>query len=59
VIETKGTPTGRRFLVIPLSEDADLTEVIAQHPEAWLLDSDTGVMTSLRGWTKRPGKPAA
>lgn len=58
------TPTAepnRRFLVIPVADDTDLIEVIAQHPNAWLLDSSTGVMTSLSGWktAARPPKASA
>jgi hypothetical protein len=49
----------RRFFVIPIAEDADLRDLIEQHPNAWLLDSTTGVMTSLAGWSTKATAPNA
>lgn len=48
--ESTAAESNRRFFVIPLNDDADLVELIAQHPNSWLLDSSTGVMTSLASW---------
>lgn len=48
--DSPAEPATRWFLVLPLPQGLEATRLLAQHADAWVLDTTTGQMFSPMGW---------
>lgn len=57
--DSPAEPTTRWFLVFPLPQGLEAAQLLAQHPDAWMLDTATGQMFSPAGWPAAATSAAA